>query len=141
MEYNGTDKLHDECGVVGIYQNSKSGQIQNAATLAYFGLYALQHRGQDSAGIAVSSGSDIKVHKQMGLVSDVFGKENLTALDARISVGHIRYSTAGAKTIENAQPMVNRLKLGTVAVAHNGQLVNYEQLREMRRAANIKIFV
>ena len=125
------DKLRDECGVVGIYQNSKSTQIRNAATLAYFGLYALQHRGQDSAGIAVVSEGDIKVHKQMGLVSDVFGTESLTALDGRISVGHVRYSTAGAKTIENAQPMVNRLRLGTVAVAHNGQLVNYEQLREM----------
>ena len=79
----------------------------------------------------MSDGSDVKVHKLMGLVADVFKRENLDALSGRIAVAHVRYATAGGCTIENAQPMVYRFKLGTVAVAHNGQLVNYEQLREM----------
>lgn len=135
---NEEDKLHDECGVVGVYldgaaeaDESAQNVPMNAATLAYYGLYSLQHRGQESAGIAVSDGTEVKVHKQMGLVADVFKKEDLESLVGRIAVGHVRYATAGGCTIENAQPMVNRFKLGTVAVAHNGQLVNYEQLREM----------
>src|SRR5574344_1444293 len=134
---NEEDKLHDECGVVGVYLNSQasetaaSGTPSEAAALAVFGLYSLQHRGQESAGIAVSNGEEVKVHKQMGLVADVFKKDDLLALEGRIAVGHVRYATAGGCTIENAQPMVNRFKLGSVAVAHNGQLVNYEQLREM----------
>ncbi len=132
------DKLHDECGVVGVYLNkpeseedaSKS-KTMNPASLAYFGLYALQHRGQESAGIAVSDGSEVKVYKNMGLVSDVFKTEHLVDLKGHIAVGHVRYATAGAKTLENAQPMFSQSKLGSIAVAHNGQLVNYEQLREM----------
>ena len=127
------DVLHDECGVVGVYLNGASGDTaeMNASSLAYYGMYSLQHRGQESAGIAVSDGTDVKVHKLMGLVADVFKREDLDALSGRIAVGHVRYATAGGCTIENAQPMVYRFKLGTVAVAHNGQLVNYEQLREM----------
>jgi amidophosphoribosyltransferase len=134
---NEEDKLHDECGVVGVYLNSQApetaaaGTPSEAAALAYYGLYALQHRGQESAGIAVSNGEEVKVHKQMGLVADIFKKDDLLALEGHIAVGHVRYATAGGCTIENAQPMVNRFKLGAVAVAHNGQLVNYEQLREM----------
>ena len=127
------DVLHDECGVVGVYLNAESNDTaaMSASSLAYYGMYSLQHRGQESAGIAVSDGSDVKVHKLMGLVADVFKRENLDALSGRIAVAHVRYATAGGCTIENAQPMVYRFKLGTVAVAHNGQLVNYEQLREM----------
>jgi len=127
------DVLHDECGVVGVYLNGASGDTasMSASSLAYYGMYSLQHRGQESAGIAVSDGSDVKVHKLMGLVADVFKREDLDALSGRIAVAHVRYATAGGCTIENAQPMVYRFKLGTVAVAHNGQLVNYEQLREM----------
>ena len=127
------DVLHDECGVVGVYLNGASGDTaeMNASSLAYYGMYSLQHRGQESAGIAVSDGTDVKAHKLMGLVADVFKREDLDALSGRIAVGHVRYATAGGCTIENAQPMVYRFKLGTVAVAHNGQLVNYEQLREM----------
>jgi len=127
------DVLHDECGVVGVYLNSASGDTasMSASSLAYYGMYSLQHRGQESAGIAVSDGSDVKAHKLMGLVADVFKREDLDALSGRIAVAHVRYATAGGCTIENAQPMVYRFKLGTVAVAHNGQLVNYEQLREM----------
>lgn len=127
------DVLHDECGVVGVYLNADpiDTSAMSASSLAYYGMYSLQHRGQESAGIAVSDGSDVKVHKLMGLVADVFKREDLDALSGRIAVAHVRYATAGGCTIENAQPMVYRFKLGTVAVAHNGQLVNYEQLREM----------
>jgi len=131
------DKLRDKCGVAGVYLNSTSekkdvsDRPMNAATLIYYALYALQHRGQESAGIAVSDGTDVKVHKGMGLVADVFKAENLAELKGSVSIGHVRYATAGGCTIENAQPMVSRFKLGTVAVAHNGQLVNYEQIKEM----------
>ena len=127
------DVLHDECGVVGVYLSADpiDTSAMSASSLAYYGMYSLQHRGQESAGIAVSDGNDVKVHKLMGLVADVFKRENLDALSGRIAVAHVRYATAGGCTIENAQPMVYRFKLGTVAVAHNGQLVNYEQLREM----------
>lgn len=127
------DVLHDECGVVGVYLNAESNDTaaMSASSLAYYGMYSLQHRGQESAGIAVSDGRDVKAHKLMGLVADVFKREDLASLSGRIAVAHVRYATAGGCTIENAQPMVYRFKLGTVAVAHNGQLVNYEQLREM----------
>lgn len=129
------DKFHDECGVVGVYLNPedekiKSGQ-KNAAVLSYYALVSLQHRGQESAGICVSDGTEVKIHKEMGLVSDVFNLEHLTDLNGFISIGHVRYATAGSKTIENAQPMLIQSKIGSVAVAHNGQLVNYVQLREM----------
>lgn len=131
------DKPRDECGVAGVYLNDVSqhndtaSQPMNAATLIYYALYALQHRGQESAGIAVSDGTEVKVHKEMGLVADVFRAEHLADLQGLISIGHVRYSTSGGCRIENAQPMLSRFKLGTVAVAHNGQLVNYEQIKEM----------
>ncbi len=138
------DKLRDECGVVGIYLN-KSGEDGcssedseaystssfNAATNAYYALYALQHRGQDSAGIAVSDGNEIHMHKNLGTCAEVFNKEDLLALKGHIACGHVRYATAGSQCLENAQPMVQMSRLGTVALAHNGQLINYEQLREM----------
>lgn len=117
--------LHDECGVVGVYG------CENAASLTYFGLVSLQHRGQESAGIAVSDGTTIKLHKSLGLVSDVFQQGHFEELQGSISVGHVRYATAGGRTIENAQPFLNTFKLGSIALAHNGQLVNYEPLREM----------
>ena len=132
------DKFHDECGVVGVYLNSEeqngdasAESRMNAATMCYYGLYSLQHRGQDSAGICVSDGNEVKIHKQMGLVSDVFKVEHLQELQGNLSIGHVRYATSGSKTIENAQPMLIQSKLGPVAVAHNGQLVNYLQLRDM----------
>lgn len=117
--------FHDECGVIGVYG------CENAASLTYFGLISLQHRGQESAGIAVSDGQKITLHKQMGLVSDVFHQGHFEQLQGNISVGHVRYATAGGRTIENAQPFLNTFKLGSIALAHNGQLVNYEPLREM----------
>lgn len=117
--------LKDECGVVGIYG------VENAASLAYFSLTSLQHRGQESAGIAVSNGNQIKLHKGLGLVSDVFEQNHFEDLKGNLAVGHVRYATAGGRTIENAQPFLNSFKLGSIALAHNGQLVNYEPLREM----------
>lgn len=137
------DKFHDECGVVGIFQTAKqstdgeksdepySARHFNAVQQVYYALYALQHRGQDSAGIAVSDGTEMRVHKNLGAVSEVFKSEHLENLKGRLAVGHVRYATAGSCTIENAQPMVQTSKLGAIAVAHNGQLTNYEQLREM----------
>ena len=116
--------FQDECGVVGIYG------AENAAALSYFALTSLQHRGQESAGIAVSDGTKIRLHKGMGLVSDVFEQGHFEALEGSIAVGHVRYATAGGRTIENAQPFMNSFKMGSIALAHNGQLVNYEELRE-----------
>lgn len=119
------DKLHDECGVVGIFG------AENAAALSYFALTSLQHRGQESAGISVSDGSKITLHKAMGLVSDVFEQGHFEKLNGNIAVGHVRYATAGGRTIENAQPFMNSFKNGSIALAHNGQLVNHTKLREL----------
>lgn len=117
--------LHDECGVAGIFG------CENAASLTYFALVSLQHRGQESAGIAVSDGKKILLHKDMGLVGEIFEQNHFEQLKGTISVGHVRYATAGARTIDNAQPFLNTFKLGSIALAHNGQLVNYKALREM----------
>ena len=119
------DKFRDECGVVGIYG------ADNAAGLTYYALTSLQHRGQESAGIAVSDGTKIKLHKDIGLVSDVFVQGHFQALNGSIAVGHVRYATAGGRTIENAQPFMNSFKNGSIALAHNGQLVNHTSMREI----------
>ncbi len=120
--------LRDECGVAGIYGSADS------AHLAYYALTSLQHRGQESAGIAVSSGNHddrIKLYKDMGLVGEVFKSEHLDALKGNIALGHVRYATAGGRTVENAQPFVNTYKFGSIALAHNGQLVNHAELRSL----------
>ena len=117
------DKLHDECGVVGIFG------AENAASLSYFALTSLQHRGQESAGIAVCD-SKVTLHKGIGLVGEVFHPADFEKLKGNIAVGHVRYATAGGRTIENAQPFLNTFKNGSIALAHNGQLVNHAQLRE-----------
>ncbi len=119
------DKFRDECGVVGIYG------AENAAGLCYYALTSLQHRGQESAGIAVSDGDKIKLHKGMGLVSDVFVQGHFEALSGSLAVGHVRYATAGGRTIDNAQPFMNSFKNGSIALAHNGQLVNHTSIREL----------
>jgi len=121
--------LKDECGVVGIYGS------ENAARLSYYALVSLQHRGQESAGIAVSDGEKIRLCKGIGLVSDVFQKDHLNSLDGSISVAHVRYATAGGRGFENAQPFLASFKLGSFAVAHNGQLVNHEPLRDQLEEA------
>lgn len=103
--------LHDECGVIGVFG------CENAASLTYFGLVALQHRGQESAGIAVSDGTTIKLHKDMGLVGDIFEQGHFEELQGKLSIGHVRYATAGGRTIDNAQPFLNTFKLGSIALA------------------------
>jgi amidophosphoribosyltransferase len=113
-----------ECGICGIYDHKDS------AKLTYFGLYALQHRGQESAGIATSNGEHVVIHKDMGLVPDVFSEETLQKLSGTHSIGHVRYSTTGASNITNAQPLMVTHKGISLAVAHNGNLVNSIKLRQ-----------
>jgi amidophosphoribosyltransferase len=123
-------KFKDECGVFGIYVNKPV----DVASVTYYGLYALQHRGQESAGIAVANGEEVKIHKGLGLITEAFNSDNLDylkSLNGNISVGHVRYSTAGAKTVENAQPLLANTKLGPIAMAHNGNLVNADVIREL----------
>lgn len=121
------DKLKDKCGVIGVYLSDKS---PSASNLAYYGLQSLQHRGQESTGLAVSDGEHVDHFRSLGLVSEVYNKENLSNLNGHIAIGHVLYSSTGKPTIENAQPFVSRSKLGTIAVSHNGSLVNYEPLKE-----------
>ena len=123
------DKPGEECGVIGVYDF----EGHDVASDIYYGLFALQHRGQESCGIAVSdtTGQQRKVdsYKDMGLVNEVFNPENLGNLKGDIGVGHVRYSTAGASTRENAQPLVINYVKGTLGVAHNGNLINAGELR------------
>ncbi|TVQ51591.1 MAG: amidophosphoribosyltransferase [Spirulina sp. DLM2.Bin59] len=118
------DKMEEACGVFGLYA---PGEV--AAKLTYFGLYALQHRGQESAGIAVFDGDRLTCHKQMGLVSQVFNETILNELPGDLAVGHTRYSTTGSSLVVNAQPAIVRCRLGNLALAHNGNLVNTQALR------------
>ncbi|MDR2374883.1 MAG: amidophosphoribosyltransferase [Treponema sp.] len=128
------DKLHDACGVFGVYLDDPE---RDAAPLVYYGLLALQHRGQESAGIAVMKNLNIDMRKGMGLVTEVFNPEVLDQLKGSAAVGHVRYSTAGSSTIENAQPFVSRFKLGSIAVAHNGTLTNADVVRELLEDSGI----
>ena len=120
-----SDKPEEACGVFGIYAPG-----EDVAKLTYFGLYALQHRGQESAGIATFEGIDVHLHKDMGLVSQVFSEPILSGLTGSIAVGHTRYSTTGSSRKLNAQPAVVETRLGRLALAHNGNLVNTVHLRE-----------
>ncbi len=118
------DKLHEECGVFGIY-----GQPE-AATMAYLGLYALQHRGQESAGIASSDGLKLHVSRSMGYVADSFDASTLASLPGGAAIGHVRYSTSGESRLQNAQPLVIDCVHGEIAICHNGNLVNAQELRD-----------
>ncbi len=118
-------KLHEECGVFGVYGNDG----HDVARITFYGLYALQHRGQESAGIAVNDEGTIVHHKDMGLVPEIFNDVVLNHLKGRIAIGHVRYSTTGGSLRENCQPMVVKYKAGQLALAHNGNLVNAVQLR------------
>jgi amidophosphoribosyltransferase len=120
-------KPHDECGVFGIFAPG-----QDVANITYFGLYALQHRGQESAGITVSDGERLRTVKDMGLVAQVFDDPNkLAALRGDLALGHTRYSTTGSNKIANAQPMLyEHPQIGPIAIGHNGNLTNYQQLRK-----------
>ena len=126
-------EIHEECGVFGVY----SQENRNVAHTVYYGLYALQHRGQESAGIAVAYADKITYYKGMGLVADVFAGGNLERLpEGDIAIGHVRYSTTGASQLLNAQPVVFTGKCGKMAVAHNGNLTNTKQLRDELIARN-----
>jgi amidophosphoribosyltransferase len=117
--------LHESCGVVGIY-----GPNEDVARLTFFALFALQHRGQESAGIASADGHNLKVHAQMGLVSQVFNEESLGTLTGHIAVGHNRYSTTGSSRVCNAQPLIVGKGQDSLAIAHNGNIVNSGLLRQ-----------
>ena len=119
-----SDKFHDECGLFGVFNHAE------AANVTYLGLYALQHRGQESAGIAATDAHAFHVEKAMGWVADVFGRERLKRLPGHRAIGHVRYSTAGSSNVRNAQPISANTAHGPVAIAHNGNLVNAEELRQ-----------
>lgn len=121
------DKFKEECGVFGVYANKSIG----VASMVYYGLYALQHRGQESAGIAVANGDEVDIHKGMGLITEAFSNESLNKLKGFAAIGHVRYSTSGDTRIENAQPLLSQSKLGSIAMAHNGTLVNADVIREL----------
>ena len=118
-----SDRFHDECGLFGVFNHAE------AANVAYLGLYALQHRGQESAGIASTDGHAFHVEKAMGWVADVFSRERLKRLPGHRALGHVRYSTAGSSNLRNAQPISANTVHGPVAIAHNGNLINAEELR------------
>jgi len=122
-EFSRADKFHDECGVVAIYGHPE------AAKLAYLGLYALQHRGQESAGICTTDGGEVFCHKAMGHVADIFTSAVLATLPGSHAIGHTRYSTAGDTVLLNAQPFSVACNKGRVAVAHNGNITNAAELR------------
>ncbi len=114
------------CGITGVFAPGR-----DAARLAFFALYALQHRGQESAGIAAADGGTIRSHKEMGLLGAIFDEDILSELSGHIAIGHTRYSTTGSSIVVNAQPLLERTELGDFAFAHNGNLTNTEDLRAM----------
>lgn len=120
------DKLNEECGIFGIFSIDN----HDVEKIVFNGLYALQHRGQESCGIAVSDGARIKHHKDMGLVARVFDDNSLKKLQGgNLAIGHVRYATSGAADVQNAQPLVMKYKKGTIALAHNGNLINAREIR------------
>src|SRR5205823_14662349 len=118
------DKFKEECGVFGIFGHPE------AANMTYLGLYALQHRGQESAGIAASDGEQLRLSRAMGYVADTFDSTALAQLPGSIAIGHVRYSTAGESKLSNAQPILIDCAHGQMAIAHNGNLVNARELRD-----------
>ncbi|HOV81119.1 MAG TPA: amidophosphoribosyltransferase [Methanothrix sp.] len=123
--------MHDACGVVGISFDETG---NNVAKSIYYALYALQHRGQEAAGISVHDGKAIRTHRGMGLVSEVFDDAQVALLRGSVGIGHVRYPTSGRSCIENSQPLLVKFKDGAISVAHNGNLVNSSQLREQMEA-------
>ena len=119
-----SDKFHDECGVFGVFGHAE------AANLTYLGLHALQHRGQEGAGICSSDRRQLFMEKSMGLVADIFSEKRLKRLPGDIAIGHNRYSTAGTSSLKNVQPITVNYSLGSLAIAHNGNLVNAVELRD-----------
>ncbi|WIV19754.1 amidophosphoribosyltransferase [Paenibacillus polygoni] len=126
------DKLKEECGVFGVYRHPE------AASLSYYGLHALQHRGEESAGMCVSDGNEFHYHRGMGLVKEVFTKDLMATLTGDISIGHVRYSTSGDSKLTNAQPLVFKYRDGDLAVATNGNIVNAPEIRkELEQSGSI----
>ena len=125
-------ELHEECGVFGVWAPQR-----DVARLTYFALHALQHRGQDSAGIAVGDGQTVLIRKDLGLVTEVFTNSDLDAMPGKAAVGHCRYGTAGAKGWEAAQPHLSSIDETIIALAHNGTLVNFDTLRKELATRNI----
>ncbi|MCZ8516169.1 amidophosphoribosyltransferase [Paenibacillus filicis] len=126
------DKLGEECGVFGVFGHSE------AASLSYYGLHALQHRGQESAGICVADGTEFNYHRGMGLVKEVFNNDNLQTLTGTASIGHVRYSTSGESKLANAQPLVFKYREGDLAIATNGNLTNAPEIKsELEKMGSI----
>jgi amidophosphoribosyltransferase len=125
MDFLDTDHPHDECGVIGVFAPN-----EDVARMTFFGLYALQHRGQEACGIAVSDDHSIRMHKDIGLVAQVFTPANLAPLQGHYAIGHTRYSTTGSSNARNSQPFLIETQFGPIAVGHNGNLVNANQLRQ-----------
>jgi amidophosphoribosyltransferase len=118
--------VQDKCGIVGAYSKDKS---HNISREIYYGLYALQHRGQESAGISAHNGEEMRTYRGMGLVCDVFNNGNIHGLDGNVGIGHVRYSTTGESQIQNSQPFISKFDMGTIAIAHNGDIINSMELR------------
>lgn len=135
MIYLDQPEIQEECGVFGIFGSDG----EDVSRIAFFGLFSLQHRGQESAGIAASDGKKIRMHRDMGLVTQVFHEEALTALTGHLAIAHTRYSTTGSSILRNVQPMLCDCHLGSVALAHNGDLVNAGVLREEMMAEGIEL--
>ena len=122
--------MKEECGVVGVLMHDTDAPVKPASLQIYYALYALQHRGQESTGITILDNGGFSSIKGMGLVPEVYSKEELLKLKGRLGIGHVRYSTAGDSKIENCQPLMVNYKSGNVAIAHNGNLVNANELRD-----------
>ena len=117
------NKINEECGVFGIYN------VKDAASLTYFGLHALQHRGQEACGIATSDGQNVECIKGKGLISEVFNNDIIDHMKGDSAIGHVRYSTAGGNVIENVQPIMVRAHTGHFGIVHNGQIVNANEIK------------
>lgn len=118
--------MQDKCGIVGAYSHKANGEVSRQI---YYGLYSLQHRGQESAGISTYNDEEMSTYRGMGLVCDVFSNGDITGLDGTKGIGHVRYSTTGKSLIENSQPFVSEFESGTIAIAHNGDIINSMELR------------
>ncbi|MFQ5579506.1 MAG: amidophosphoribosyltransferase, partial [Nitrospiria bacterium] len=124
MDESHLDKLHEECAIVGTYGHPEAGN------LAYLGLYALQHRGQEASGIVSFDGKSFHQEKGTGLVADIFSEDRLKRLKGSAAIGHNRYSTTGESLLENVQPILVNYALGTLSMVHNGNLINANFLRD-----------
>lgn len=134
--YKENDKFKEECGVFGIFSREKI----DVSLFTYYGLYALQHRGQESAGIVVSDGEKLSSYTDMGLVSQVFSEKLLNEMKGLSAIGHVRYSTTGDSNIINAQPLLTECKLGEIAIAHNGNIVNANTLKSTLKKEGINFY-